>query len=51
MKKVNLKENCPYFDRENRQCCRNGCHLLTPCIAFNNNNNYKGIIKCKTKNC
>ena len=29
----NLQENCPYYDKNKRVCCRKGCHLMQPCIA------------------
>ena len=37
----NLQEQCPYFDKKERICCRDNCHLLYPCIAKNNKRKVK----------
>ena len=37
----NLQENCPYYDRDNKKCTRDGCHLMIPCIAKGEPNEYK----------
>ena len=39
-----LHKNCPYFDKDKRQCFRTGCIFLIPCLAMNE---AKGVVAFK----